>query len=197
MFPDLKHENFEPLKLKKEFPDCRVKIHEDINTEDFRFIFPECTLKSFSFEPKTGGTVVIEFTINCVPTGAEFGWLYDNQKRKLLMTIEPAEEQQLEGFESPVEEVKKPVVKLVEEPSEPVVSNVVNLKERDPLFEMAINFMRKSGKCQIKEIRAHFQIGSQRVSNLIAELEKACWVEHLANGRYSFHELAEAKSETV
>ena len=56
-------------------------------------------MKSFKFEMKDGGSVLVGFTINCKPDGEAVAWLYDHQLRNILMTIEPPAQTELEEFE--------------------------------------------------------------------------------------------------
>lgn len=104
---DLRDYRFSKIKSipwEDEYTGVRVKLINDLDHDEARFIFPECKIKSFKFEMKDGGSVLVGFTINCQPSGEEIGWLYDHQKKNVLMTIEPPEPQVLEGFEELEEE---------------------------------------------------------------------------------------------
>ena len=53
MFPDLKFECLKKFSIDKEYENVRVRINEEIDQDNARFIFSECTIKNFKFTSNT------------------------------------------------------------------------------------------------------------------------------------------------
>jgi hypothetical protein len=175
MFPDLLFEKLGVIPWGEEYDCVRVKVINDLNTEEARFIFPECKVKGFKFTFKDGGSVDIEFTINCRPEDSEIGWLYGRQEKNIMLTIEPPEEAQLDSFDGFEES----------EGSEQEESTGGRSKH----FDSAVEFMRSTDVPTIEGITAFFQITQSAAKKLLAELESACWITPGINGKYTFNEL--------
>jgi hypothetical protein len=95
LLPDLKFNHIKPLAWDDEYEGYRVRLVNDLEPEEARFIFDDCVLKGFKFELKDRGFVKVSFTINCRPEPEAIAWLYNQLEHNALITLEPPEETQL------------------------------------------------------------------------------------------------------
>ena len=177
MLPDLKFKKMEKFSWKEEFENVLVRINEEIEQDNARFIFPDCTLKNFKFELKQGGTVDVEFTINCNPEPDAVGWLYGHQKKTMPMTIEAGEEPQLHGFDDIESDDKAPLV-------------------LDPKTEKLLTFIKEKGETTIEphDVANHFQWTDKKARKLLGELVDAELISEVLGQGY-FYTAAEEVQE--
>ena len=138
MLPDLKYQNMKKFSWDEEFENVCVRINEEIEQENARFIFAECTLKNFKFELKQGGSVIVEFTINCKPEPEAVGWLYGHQKQQMPITIEAGEKPQLEGFDD-IEPEESSKVEALDHSADMVVTFIKDRKDDEKIEALDIS----------------------------------------------------------
>ena len=175
MLPDLKFQKMKKFSWDEEFENVIVRIMEEIEQDNARFIFPECTLKNFKFELKQGGSVIVEFTINCKPEPEAIGWLYGHQKCTMPLTIEAGEAPQLEAFE-PIEA----------NDSAPVVL--------DPKADMIASFIKKKGDEPImtQDVADHFQMQTSKAKKILKGLIEANIISEVLDKGYFYTEAKQA-----
>ena len=176
MLPDLKYQNMKKFSWSEEFENVLVRINEEIEQDNARFIFPECTIKNFKFELKQGGTVVVHFTINCKPESDAIGWLYSHQKQQMPITIEAGEAQQLEGFDDVMTDTDAPLV-------------------LDPKSDMIAEFIKDKGDKTIMaiDVSDHFQMKASQAKNILSQLVEAEILSEVLDKGYFYTKADEAK----
>lgn len=167
MLPDLKFQKMKKFSWDEEFENVLVRINENIEVENARFIFPECTLKNFKFELKQGGSVIVEFTINCKPEAEAIGWLYSHQKSSIPITVEAGEAPQLEGFEEASEASEEAPVKL--DPKAEEVLVLIQLRKEDEVIEA----LDVSNKLNITMKKTEALLAQLVEANLVTKVLKA------------------------
>lgn len=177
MLPDLRYQELEELSWSKEFENVLVRINEEIEQENARFIFPDCTLKKFKFGLNQGGTVSVKFNINCKPEPEAVGWLYGHQKQTMPLTIEAGEAPVLEGFEFTEVSDKAPLV-------------------LDPKTEKLLMFIKEKGEATIEphDVANHFQWTDKKAQKLLGELVDAELISEVLGQGY-FYTAAEEVQE--
>lgn len=163
MLKDLKFSHIKPIKWDAEYENYRVILVNDLEPSEARFILADCTLKNFVFELEEGGSVSIQFTINCHPTGEAVAWLYEQQKYNVLMTLEAPEPAQLEDLAEGFGAMES-------------TNEGLDVNRIDELFGVTIDLFRKGGSVSISGLQRHYQIGYNRAANLIEQLASAGWV---------------------
>lgn len=85
----LRHPELEgPLKLDGEMSGASVQVHTGIGDA---MELEACTVHKFKFTPFEGGMVALQFQISWQARGAQVARLYEQQKQKITLTIEPME----------------------------------------------------------------------------------------------------------
>lgn len=171
MLPDLKFQKMKKFSWDEEFENVRVKIMEEIDQDTARFIFAESTIKNFKFELKQGGSVVVQFTINCKPEGAAVGWLYSRQKQQMPITLEAGEAPQLEGFED---------VETVEVEDNAEYSRAM----LSPKADMIATFINDNPGKEALDVSNHFQLSIKKAEAVLNELIAANMINQVLKGYF-------------
>lgn len=77
-----------PLKFDQEMTGAKLQI--DVGVGD-PMKFDDCKVGEFRLTPMEGGSVIMVLRVQCKPTAAQVGTLYELQKHKLTISIVPPE----------------------------------------------------------------------------------------------------------
>lgn len=177
LLPDLRYQELEEISWSQEFENVILRIPEEVNENNARFIFTDCTLKKFKFGLKQGGSVAVKFNINCKPEGDAIGWLYSKQKQTIPMTLEAGETPQLEGFDE-VQSIQK------EETPKDKKSKL------SPKADMVATFIHDKPGSEVLDISNHFQLTMKKAETVLSELVEAEIINKVLKGYFIIEEAA-------
>lgn len=87
--PVLQCKKIKSIKWEEEYPGYRLRIMNQLQDDVCDVLLVDAELKSFTFELKEGGTVLVKFKVGCTPRGEDVAYLFEHLGSNISVTLEP------------------------------------------------------------------------------------------------------------